>query len=828
MLFTNKNNKFIFIALASLAVLAAIVGIIVLIIFLVKRNQAPTESIKRYLTDVYPAVSFSGVSDNDVRELYNNLGWYYQCCNTPNSYIDNEGRLVTNTVEPKSPDNASSPIQNWPILNWKAIGCCSDKPIPLLPEGIYYDWYSWQYFGVPIITIRDGKWGYADFTNNGVKFADPTNTRGGIDSFVSQPVSNFPSTNNFNTSRGPTNVSNGTKPGPSCFYAGSRNLVKYPYYPYGLQYTNGSWTLNGHQITDHDYMFAHTLSSSEMRKNMMYALGQDGKTYWIDGYPKGSHIEVGHVGHSPTGLPDSTGFWINHFPPRGGTGVFYEVGRCPVMLNPEGGLEGVEGHAPRNKVALLLTLLFEISQSTELPNVGCKLADKDNKRQYFTNGKELLEHLYGTSDPYQIVFYHCVGYYDDILKKEGTWTRRPLQSYAMSSNGYSFCDTPMWAAKNSFLPEGTVGNAFAKSGVFYKGNNQLSYINNLSYQVYCYHVLLTYFNGSIPDDMLDSPKGYVNYFTSGGETPVFYANNVVRLSRKGRKYVIDLACQSNWYFDRVADGVAFDEPMHYFGNILGYESLQMTADPTANGLWGYEIIDIRWPEDHLPQFFKTNGNKSYPAEWSGWKKLALKDRQWALAWWDNSSKSSVIPVSVSTGYVAMLTNVFITQRNPFRPDDDEGVLSCSSSGGFKCNSEEVQCKTLGNPLTTYRTTQGVDLNSFLSPAQCDTNDTKSLQSYFNLEEQHHPPSKEKRSFNLAVQDTKNNLCYPIWANNIQMGYESDGLSTANTFGQMYCQSANTFPYSAFWGNVDYNTGTARPNNNPNIGVSSTLPYASFN
>ena len=844
-----KNfNKILISTVIGLLIILFVASVYFLIRNYISKSTTNINDIKKYLRNVYPAISFSGVNEQNIIELYNNLGWYYQCCNVPNGFLDKNDNPIINTIIPKSPDGTISSIQNWPVQNWNAIGCCEDKPIPLIPNGIYYDWYSWQYFGVPIITIKDGKWGYSSFTNENVYFSDPENTRGGIDSFVSQPVSNYPATNNFSLSTKKNSVSRGTKPGPSCFYAGSRNLVKYPYYPYGLQFikssnqSEGEWVLNGHKITDHKYMFGHTLSSQTMKQNMLYSLGQDDKTYWIDGYPKGSYIEVGHVGHSPTGLPDSTGFWINHYPPKGGTGLFYEIGKSPVMLNPEGGLEGVEGHSPRNKVGMLLTLLFEIYESTTLPNVGCGLADKNKKRQYFKNGKKLLEHLYGTSDPYQIVFYHCVGYYDDIINDGGRVTRRPLENYAMSSNGYPFCNTSSWAVKNSFLPEGSVGNAFASTGTFIDPaqpsgqGNQLIYINNLSYQVYCYYVLLTYYDGNIPTEMLDSSDGYWNYFSVDGTNPVFYNKDEkgkpdsIKLSRQGRKHVIDLACQSNWYFDRVADGVAFDEPMHYFGSILNYDSLQMTADPTANGLWGYEIIDIRWPEDHLPRFFEDNG-KTYPDPyWSGWKERAISDRQWALAWWDVKNNSAIIPISISTGYVAMLMNVFISHRNPFDPNDDKSIKKCTSSGGFKCNTGgNIKCNKISSELREFVNKQGINPNKFLSPAVCSTEDLNSVKSYRNIQEQLSNNTQSKSVSNFVVMDEDNDLCYPLWANNIpDTANIGSSLSSANTFGHMYCQTSNEFPYSAFWGNVDYNTGAERPNNNPEINnVNCTLPHGNF-
>ena len=782
------------------------------------------QGIKEYLKNVYPTID-TNKSDKDYYILYNKLGWYYHCCGEPNTYINDKGIPIINTIIPKNPYNIDTTLKQWPIDNWVKLGCCSDKFIPKIPNGIFYDWYSWQYFNVPIIVIKDNKWGYSEFNKlNKEKFVNIKKTRGGTKNtnytniLGSQLVSNFPKTSNWSTGYGigqQLTLSEGSKPGPSPFMAGTRNLMRYPYHPYGIQNNlNGKWTINGKDLFDINYLFSHIITKYDMH-NISEPYGYY-KNYWADGYKEGDYIEVSHTGRQ-IGLIESTGFWVNHFPPNGGTGNFYKIGKTPKMIDYNCNLADIDQIVPRNKVALLFTLLVEVKNSKKLPNVGSALADKiknNGQRRYFKNGSDYLKYLYGTDDPYTIVWYHCEGFTDELTpdKKQ----RIPLNNYAMSSNGYEFVDVKSWAVKNAVIPDGQPGNLFLKNTFMLDGGSQLGYMNNLSYQAYSYYALKTYFKGKIPHDFLDGT--YPNYYTNTGLNPVWYQNGF-KLSYKARKYILDLAFKSNWFFDRVADGVAFDEPMNYFGTILGYETLQMTMDPTGNGIWGYEIIDIRFPEDTLQTWFK-NKSKTYPKQWKNWKSRVIKNRQWTSCWVDPKTNSHLNPIGVSSCYGLAMTQFFLTQRDPFDIDNNNKIMDCNKSGVLEYN--KYNCKIVGNISDIYDgmpDTDNIKLNLINDSATyigiCKTSNPDSIQSSLNLNDWLNNRPKEVQ--NLVWVDTINNLCYPNWSNNISISNlnklseeEQKTLSNWDSFGSLYCLSSNKLPYSAYWGNIDYNNNAMKP------------------
>ncbi len=70
---------------------------------------------------------------------------------------------------------------------------------------------------------------------------------------------------------------------------------------------------------------------------------------------------------------------------------------------------------------------------------------------------------------------------------------------------------------------------------------------------------------------------------------------VPQLTKKGMKYGLCKAFMSNYFLDRVANGVSFDEPMQYYGQLLGYTDLQMPFNTNTNGTWSYENIYIGLP-----------------------------------------------------------------------------------------------------------------------------------------------------------------------------------------------------------------------------------------
>ena len=163
-------------------ILLLIVGISLLIAGLTNHKNEP-DSYRDYLHHVYPAMDMTR-SVKEYKELYHSLGWYYQCCSSNQSYVTSTGSGTWNVVGPVATGpqgenadalryipNVASNDWNWNFANkpllWEPMRCCtSTYKLPAIPLGNLYDWYSLQYFNVPVISNTKDGWNFAGSTSN--------------------------------------------------------------------------------------------------------------------------------------------------------------------------------------------------------------------------------------------------------------------------------------------------------------------------------------------------------------------------------------------------------------------------------------------------------------------------------------------------------------------------------------------------------------------------------------------------------------------------------------------------------------------------------------
>lgn len=75
------------------------------------------------------------------------------------------------------------------------------------------------------------------------------------------------------------------------------------------------------------------------------------------------------------------------------------------------------------------------------------------------------------------------------------------------------------------------------------------------------------------------------------------------------KYCIDEVCLvKDWLLDRVCSITSLDEPIYWFGSVLGYRTLQFTINASTNGTWEPLILDLSLPYE--------------------WKKVVVEDRKY--------------------------------------------------------------------------------------------------------------------------------------------------------------------------------------------------------
>lgn len=798
--------------------MAFLLGLILCLIGIIYYKRT---DYKSYLLMVYPLMDRNR-SYNEYKELYHSLGWYYQCCNTSHTNIvpnlDGTWRLSGAKHIAKGPHGEHADllryipnvdnfgpftINNQPT--WDVMPCCSgDYKLPITPNGNLYDWYSLQYFNVPIITNSAKGWIFAGSNKSPVQIRK-------VSTIASQsPNTTFSGfTLNDNgkqaeiTPQDPLGLNNkiplGLWAGPGPFYAGGRAIMRAMYYPHGPQYNPDAKAWSMSNLLNGEEWLSQYLTKELMHKTTNKDFNM--KKYWVDGFSEGDYMEMGHVQQIP-GMVQSTGYWFNYFG-GGGTGVFHKIGRTPkVTLSAVQAMKeslpankiniDIVGCSPRNKAHALFTLLWEVKNTPVLsqPSGSYILGT-----QTYTNGSELLHALYGTDDPWFITMWYANGYapkdstqswiaFDANFKPLG----KPIPDYTSAPvskpGGFApFADPLAWAnpplvgggiGPNQKLITGQVDTCFTDSikklGVYDVNQPNRTYLSKMygimgdtnlgvNYANLCAFLLQAEFG---PTDEL------LKYVTPPNQLepqfPVDGVPGVGAITYDGLRYALTKGFMGNWFYDRVSNGISFDEPMNYFACVLGYEDIQMTCNTNTNGFWSYETIYTGLP--------KKEDNLNVDPRAYDWNSSVISKRQY--------------PYLMDATYMGPATVIFnqlfasrTSQRDPF---DISKSIPCFNLGGFDCNNTPgVTCTKGTNP----------DKNAWPNVYEGTCTTTPNIGMMPN-------------STNTAqVLWDENNFCHQPWGLD---SYGQGGVlwGQQNGFGHSYCQADGDKPtLSSIWANVPY-------------------------
>lgn len=272
-----------------------------------------------------------------------------------------------------------------------------------------------------------------------------------------------------------------------------------------------------------------------------FGCGWNTPANWTFGKKEGDYVEVTHAQNNP-GMAQSIGFWFNAMP-GGGTGVFLQIGKT---------------HVANNKVDTLFTLLDKLGKSS-----ASDLASTMSETKFAgKTGEEILISFYEKTDPYIITWKYI----------NGEWT-----GMGMTNDNLVVVD-PSNAAWAFVGNKGVLG----ASGLMRDPNN---------------------ISTSGPDGVGYTPNGTVKF----QDLAVWWSkqqagsivNTVADLTQDDKNKVIDAARnpkQDIDYFPNRAGGMVHpDEPICWLGFVLGIETIQMPMSANDNGMWVYEIIDLRIP-----------------------------------------------------------------------------------------------------------------------------------------------------------------------------------------------------------------------------------------
>jgi hypothetical protein len=824
---------------ANIGTIFLITSLIILVIPFSKESI-----YKDYLTKVYPAMDQNKSAKDYENLYHSLGWYYQCCNmnHTNIEYIQGKWsingekaigsngeeaqllRYVPSMAQQKTFTMANFDNKNLPT--WDKLPCCVDKyKLPAIPRGNLYDWWSLQYFNVPTITVnKHEKWKFANTSNY-------SNNRS-IDTFISQsPYTTFQGykvfdDNNNSAAITPSdplgqntnNIPVGLWAGPGPFYGGARAIIKSIYFPNcpHFNYTCLKWSLYNTYDTKKWLTTYLTPDKLPMKDSNLHK-------QWVYGFNEGDYMELTHIEQTP-GMVQSTGYWLNYLG-SGGTGVFYKVGNTPKVSKdaveemkkyvPEASV--LEGCSPRNKAHVLFTLLWEVKNTKKLP----KPAGSYWFTQTYENGSDLLKAFYGTDDPWYITMWYTNGWapknansgwsdYDPKKRRQGTsYTPlgKEIKDWAVDRKGNTFVNPLFWASapwmtSNSGGPNTKfitrqVGPNFSAS--ILNLGDELVNISNKIYLNSFYGVMdnnngvlyATICAFLLSIEFANDPLNYAKYiedpktYKDGtyNTQPNLYTGTdrpVGTVTMEGIKYSLTKHFMGNWFFDRASNGVAYDEPINYFGSVLGYEFIQMPCNVNTSGMWCYECIYLG-----LPQKSDNLGLKS-DDEAFNWHDNLITKRQYSMI-----EKNSTYGPSYLGPAVAIMNKLLSTklsQRDPFNLDN---AIPCYNLGGIDCkNTPGVTC-IKGSAILD-------DTFKGYYKGNCTVDNNIGMTDNIN------PKNGVPFTTTGSVLWDPNGFCHIPWGvkDFDKNGGQKWGQASAN--GHLFCQAPGSSPtFSSIWSNVIY-------------------------
>jgi len=295
---------------------------------------------------------------------------------------------------------------------------------------------------------------------------------------------------------------------------------------------------------------------------------------WTDGFKEGEYIEVSHSQNNP-GMTQSVGFWFNGLP-GGGTGIFLKIGRT---------------HIANNKIDVLYTLFEKLKNSSS----SDLYASMRNTKFVGKSGSDIMKFYYNTDDIDDIVWGYANGKWGVMsYTADG---KNPLVN--PSDNMWKWIGNKGILSASGLMTEDKIA-VTGFDGEGYKPNL------NVNFSKVAYWWL--------------EQKGI-----TGG------------LTKKNKRYILNAARNPEKdidYFPNRAGGmVPPDEPICWLSFVLGIETIQMPMSANDNGLWVYEIIDLRFPT--------PENTPGFPSKYKNWSNLC-KERiyGWINNGYNNSDSKS--------------------------------------------------------------------------------------------------------------------------------------------------------------------------------------------
>lgn len=275
---------------------------------------------------------------------------------------------------------------------------------------------------------------------------------------------------------------------------------------------------------------------------------------WTSGFKEGDYIEVTHSGNPP-GMAQSIGFWFNGFP-SGGTGTFLKIGKT---------------HIANNKVDALFTLIKKL-KSSSVQDLDDTMSNTTFKN---TSGSDILKHFYQTDDPYIITWKYVNGEWDGMGKTaDDEFVVSPNDpSFAYIGNKGVLNASGLMNSPDSISISGPDGNG-------YKPNMTVKFQDVALWWLKQKGILL---------------------------------NSISEITEIHKIMVVDAARNPSedidYFPNRAGCMVPPDEPICWLSFVLGIETVQMPMSANDNGMWCYEIIDLRIPTpDNTPELPKKYNN----------------------------------------------------------------------------------------------------------------------------------------------------------------------------------------------------------------------------
>ena len=339
---------------------------------------------------------------------------------------------------------------------------------------------------------------------------------------------------------------------------------------------------------------------------------------WTNGFKEGEYIEVAHSQNNP-GMPQSVGFWFNGLP-GGGTGMFLKIGKT---------------HIANNKIDTLYTLLEKLKNSS----ANDLSSTMNNTKFTGKSGSEIIKFYYKTDDIDDITWGYANGEWKAMSYTAEA--KKPLVN--PSDNAWK------WIGNKGIL---SASGLMTQDKIAVTGFDGEGYKPNLTIKF-----------SDVAIWWLEQ-KGL-----TGG------------LTKQNKKYILNAArnpeADIDYFPNRAGGMVPPDEPICWLSFVLGIETIQMPMSANDNGLWVYEIIDLRFPT--------PENTPGFPSKYNDWSDKC-KERIYG---WITDGEYGPIWNSDGQGWWMVHVQDFISSRDPFNIENGENCKNVGYISGltsFECDN----------------------------------------------------------------------------------------------------------------------------------------------